>query len=130
MTATDALWQHNCRFTSPLEIELGIIDQDISDSTPRSVRDYLLGTRVDSSMQLSNPKTKLNDANLSRRYSHYPRRPKLRWHVLSGDEDSVIKTTEPIPVIHIIINPAPSRAPIISAVKWIQSLVMRNTPNY
>ena len=27
--------------------------------------------------------------------------------------------TEPIPVSHIVINPAPSRAPVISAVKWI-----------
>ena len=28
-------------------------------------------------------------------------------------------SSEPIPVSHIVINPAPSRAPIISAVKWI-----------
>ena len=99
---------------------LGIIDQDISDSTPRSVRDYVdtlierQSRLIDAAIQSQN---ETNDANLSRRYSHYPRRPKLRQQVLSGDENSVIETTEPIPVSHIIINPAPSRAAsIISAV--------------
>ena len=101
---------------------LGIIDQDISDSTPRSVRDYVntlierQGRLIDADIQSQND---ANDANLSRRYSYYPRRPKLRQQILSGDEDSVVETTEPIPVSHIIINPAPSRAPVISAVKWI-----------
>jgi hypothetical protein len=102
---------------------LGIIDQDISDSKPSSVRDYVdtlierQSRLIDAAIQSQN---ETNDANLRRRYSHYPRRPKLRQQVLSGDENSVIETTEPIPVSHIVINPAPSRAPVISAVKWIR----------
>ena len=86
---------------------LGIIDQDISDSTPRSVRDYVdtlierQSRLIDAAIQSQN---ETNDANLSRRYSHYPRRPKLRQQVFSGDDNSVIETTDPIPVSHIIIN--------------------------
>ena len=102
---------------------LVIIDQDISDTTPRSALDYvdtlieLQGRLIDAAIQSQN---KTNDANLSRRYLH-PRLPKLRQHVLSDDEDSVIETTKPIPVSHIIIiiNPAPARTPMISAVEWI-----------
>jgi hypothetical protein len=115
---------------------LVIIDQDISNSAPRSVRDYVdtlmerQNRLIDAAIQSQN---ETNDANLSRRYSHYLRRPKLRQQVLSGDENSIIETTEPIPVGHTVINPAPSRAPVISAVKWIlhkdQYQVMRNTSN-
>ena len=100
---------------------LVIIDQDISDTTLRSALDYvdtlieLQGRLIDAAIQSRN---KTNDANLSRRYLH-PRLPKLRQHVLSDDEDSVIETTKPIPVSHIIINPAPARTPMIFAVEWI-----------
>ena len=94
---------------------LGIID--ISYSTPRSVRDYVdtlierQSRLIDATIQCQN---ETNDANLIRRYLHYPRRPKLRQQVFSGNEDSVIETTDPILVGHIIINHAPSRAPVIS----------------
>jgi len=85
-----------------------------------SVLDYVntlierQGRLIDAAIQSQN---ETNDANLRRRYSHYLRSPKLRQHVFSGYEDSVIETTHPIPVSHTIIYPVPSRAPIISAVK-------------
>jgi len=112
-------------FDNTIDIDtsfLGIIDQDISDLTPRFVRDYIdtlierQGWLIDAAIPSQND---TNDANLCHRYSHYPRRFKLKQHVLSGDEYSVIETTEPIPVSHIIINPAPSWTPMTSAVKWI-----------
>jgi hypothetical protein len=110
-------------FGNALPVEPGIIvdefEQLPSASGPRTIRDYV-DKLIDRQSRLINAaiqsQVKINNDNLTKRYSTYHRTPKLRQRTLGNDNDDHTGTTIPILVANIIPAARPAIRP---SRKWI-----------